>query len=878
MEKFLSTAGRYLKGESGLPSLLPTKAEIDAAKGMSRRVGLFCKGLETFCEVLYVDPTPQEQQCSGQDQGILDKEEPQDQQLSGQDQGVSDKEEGEKPKRYVLAPSEDLFQSLYATNKTPPTSPGGASSSSTLVDPSSRKVSPSDSILGAKESPTAVKDFAYSSHNGNHVRDPLSIVEENTKLELLRQLKKKTAGEKNASRKAEKRKARNDALKAELDAATEKLQNQEVRAELATVQANAMVLSNFVLRHEMWESKHELSGEPVGAKVEEIKSADETIWNGQNEGSPQFHQGSAGELSASAYIPTQLLEYSSDELGKGLEDEETHGCTQQENALQNSECVEFQRSRNVAVDVVDQQESEEQQAEGIDSCNSTGASEAQLEDNAASLNTPKGKVEVLFKEIGSDEVGLSGTMSSSNPAKTDVFNKVKAHGLNEAMDEIRIATNRDKQQGLDTDKVSAKHEGTDKLHSPEDQTEDQMGSERLPMSQVEVYLQPFLSHSKHQDPTDHRKQAMGNKHASKVQESSEFSCEELVLVANDDNQPPARQQVTVDISIRDQAQGTCMGCEGSRHGNHEFSVPAGPATLWGILQSSWCEDEAKKEADACEEPARFSDAAGPATLWGILQSNQSENEVATVDEELADVSAAPDQVGAKGIYGLTTRTVASIRPEFATQLRKEVDAVMEKWETAQTNEDKADVHEIGGARPDESDANARVRPTPAALPILHDTPGPDTWLLDALLARRSLTFAVPIRKPDDQKTRDVASTTSRITPTAESDEVSSGGHSSQPFAPSDRRASAPYSVSVPQVERFDVSPPTPQPAELSKPQPAELPKSQPADPPKPQPTEQSNPQPTELSKTQKRKLERKRAAAKKLEAQEALRQQNGTGA
>lgn len=844
MGTFLSTAGRYLKGESGLPSLLPSKAEIDAAKGKFRRVGLFCKGLETFCEVLYADPIPLQQESSGQDPTLPEKE------------------EGEKPKKYVLAPSEDLFQSLYATDKTPPTSPGGASSSSTLVDPSSRKVSPSDSLMGAKESPTAVKDFAYSSLDGNHIRDPVLIVEENTKLELMRQLKKKTAGEKKASRKAGKQKARNDALKAELDAATEKLQSREVQAELVTVQANAMILANYVLRHEMRDLQHELSGEPVGAKVEEIKSAGETLWNGQNEGSPQSHQGSAGKLSASAYTPTQSFEFSSDELGKGLDDEETQGYTQQDNASPNRECVESQQSDSIAVDVGDQQEPEEQQAEGIDSCNSTGASEAQPEVNAGSLNRNKGKAEVLSKEIGSDEVGLSGTMSSSNPAKTEIPNKVKAHGVNEAMHETGIAINQDKQQGLDADKVSAKREGTEETHS-EDQTDDQIGSERPPARircQAEAYLEPILSHSKHQDPTDHRNEAMDDKNASKNQRSSEFSHEEPVVVINDDNQTPVRQQVTEHIPIRGQAQGTCIGGEGGRHGNHESSEPAGPATLWGILQSSRCDDEAKKEADPCEDPARFSDAAGPATLWGILQSDQSENEIATVDEELADVSAAPDQAGAKGLYGLTTRTIARIRPEVAAQLRKEVDADMKKWETAQTNEDKADVHEIGGARPDESDAITRARPRQAAIPSLKEYPEQSKggtslkWASLHNISLPGLLPAGPSRKRDGQKIRDVASRSSRITSTAESDEVSSGGHSTLPLIPSDRRVSAPYSISTPQVERFESSPL------------------------KPQATELPEPQPTQLSKTQKRKLERKRAAAKKLEAEKALRQQKDTGA
>ena len=144
-----------------------------------------------------------------------------DQEHSGAETTVLGTKADQKPRKYVLESGENLFQSLYATDNTPPTSPGSASSSSTLVDPSSRKVSPSDSTMDTKSSRIAAKDFAYSSLDDKHVRDPLAIAEENTKLELLRQLKKKTVGEEKASQKAEKRKARNLALSTELDATKE---------------------------------------------------------------------------------------------------------------------------------------------------------------------------------------------------------------------------------------------------------------------------------------------------------------------------------------------------------------------------------------------------------------------------------------------------------------------------------------------------------------------------------------------------------------------------------------------------------------------------------------------------------------------------------
>ena len=60
METFLSTAWRYLKGESALPSLLPAKESVDMAKEKSREVRLFCEGLEKFREILYTEPVVSE--------------------------------------------------------------------------------------------------------------------------------------------------------------------------------------------------------------------------------------------------------------------------------------------------------------------------------------------------------------------------------------------------------------------------------------------------------------------------------------------------------------------------------------------------------------------------------------------------------------------------------------------------------------------------------------------------------------------------------------------------------------------------------------------------------------------------------------------------
>lgn len=60
MNVFLSTAFRYAKGQSDLPSVLPTRRSLDLAKEKSRKVRLFCKGLECFCEILYKEPVVSE--------------------------------------------------------------------------------------------------------------------------------------------------------------------------------------------------------------------------------------------------------------------------------------------------------------------------------------------------------------------------------------------------------------------------------------------------------------------------------------------------------------------------------------------------------------------------------------------------------------------------------------------------------------------------------------------------------------------------------------------------------------------------------------------------------------------------------------------------
>ena len=56
MTSFLSTTYCHLKGQGGQSSLLQARESVDLAKENSRKVRLFCKGLEHFRDILYKEP------------------------------------------------------------------------------------------------------------------------------------------------------------------------------------------------------------------------------------------------------------------------------------------------------------------------------------------------------------------------------------------------------------------------------------------------------------------------------------------------------------------------------------------------------------------------------------------------------------------------------------------------------------------------------------------------------------------------------------------------------------------------------------------------------------------------------------------------------
>ena len=828
MDTFLNTAYRYLKGNSELPSLLPSKESAHMAQEKSRKLRLFCKGLECFREIFYTEPMGEERDVDpdgerddgvmvageehslGQDQTMMPKEEGQsrsaesflrqDQMIMpigeghskspeaflgqdemmmtagegysrsaedflGQDEMMMTKEEGQsksaeaflgqdqtiipagegyskpaeaflgqdqtmmpteeghsnsksaaqpntspsvvdtdreksfgdeiptstnsvqdqgyanaetlvlrtktdqKPRKYVLGPGENLFQSLFATDQTPPNSPGGgSSSSSTLVDPSSRKVSPSDTTMDGKSSPTVAKDFAYSSLDVKHVRDPLSIAEENSKLELSRQLKKKGK----ASRKAEeKRKAENLALRAQLDATEEKLRTKEVIADLRRVHMNAVILSNVALRHAMQDQRNARRDGQQGVEIETANAAGEPVGNQEGEGAAQDNLRPAGTSVASAYPHGTVFYDSPDEFGEGLARADAPvGLQQDQMPPMTSENAEVGHSRSTIVPGVDRQPSDEPQFGLIGSQISGSASEDCAE---GLLGTSMEEVDDSSKETGSDELAPPGMMTSVESRGSKAFNEIKAQGQKDFTDDIGLASNQDDERSssnINTDSwTEVKTECSDnsttqatdieKSSLPSTSMMSQGPGDRLPslkgLSLEEEKGEDELTelHDQGHIPITHDQDSsptVEHQANDKPVDSESHVCDEVCDTPTDDvgDETAVHENsegVLFEEGTEDDEQGTCVGREGDSHDSFEFSEPAGPATLWGILQTRRGEDEAAKEANAVKEAANvFDAAAGPATLWGILHSNQSQHQAK--DKTVADDHTAEGYRGA----------------------------------------------------------------------------------------------------------------------------------------------------------------------------------------------------------------------------------------
>lgn len=397
--------------------------------------------------------------------------------------------------------TELTFQSLFETkeaNKSPPGSPGSATSINTLVNPQSRKVSP-----------ISVQDFAYPASGTKHVLDSVAIIEEETKKELLKQLRKKTASEAKIAQKAESLIRQVKALSADLKAAKADSQKTTRLVDLAKAEASALTLSNVMLREVAKDLSLELRRVKRGAQVQQNQSNVETTGNQVKEGSNQNHVKPADENSVSAYGRMQQVQDSSVERSQGLDG------LSEDNTL-----ISATKETPPEIEVA--------------------GSEAAPEEHSPSF----------FDKYGLDPASLSAIFSPSSPSVQQLSDN------------------------MSTEEVSQAAEAINELRYYElDSVPDIAGQATSQDTQQRVF------------ETDAEKEEEFHKE-NRAQED-----------------PTVEESVMHAIQSPEYGEGVVTGREGFVNANFELSDAAGPATLWGIIQS---------------------DEKGPATLWGILQSDETE--------------------------------------------------------------------------------------------------------------------------------------------------------------------------------------------------------------------------------------------------------------
>ena len=496
------------------------------------------------------------------------------------------------PHKYVMTPGEDLFKSLFAT---PSNSPGSVASSGTLIDPSSRKVSPLDLGTITKGSPTAVKDFAYPSPNDIRV-DPVAMIEEETKKGLLKQLKKKTAAE-------EKLAATNKTLGAELESTKAAVKNTDTQADLAKAHANAMTVSNVVLRQIIKDLCHGLSHEDTGSQAQGTASEGESQWDQQNEKSLQMHLRDVDESSASAYGRMVRLENASAVRGQNLDNTFGERSVQKEKPSLIVKLRVPKKSESVAVQLSGPQASNELQTSIIGSSSSTKTSEgAQPKTTVQEPEAgPKEDVKDFSEKYGFNPAELSRILDSVSPTaqkksedkdtevtqEKEALREVEEHEVEPTTDEAVLPTLQEYQRrdlNLDQDSaVGRSQEMADPIATGfDDATPDQ----------------------------DDSSESAGEDQVQEEDEDTTLSTAENPALGSDcDEDAVIQEPINTAIPNHDQVQAVADGHEDGPNESYEFSEAAGPATLWGILRSDQTENDANDTTDTGDE-APDDDAAG----------------------------------------------------------------------------------------------------------------------------------------------------------------------------------------------------------------------------------------------------------------------------
>lgn len=443
--------------------------------------------------------------------------------------------------------TELTFQSLFETketNKSPPGSPGSATSTNTLVNPQSRKVSP-----------ISVKDFAYPASGTKHVLDPVAIIEEETKKELLKQLRKKTASEAKIAQKAESLIRQVKALSADLKAAKADSQKTTRLVDPAKAEASALTLSNVMLREVAKDLSLELRRVKRDAQVQQNQSNVETTGNQVKEGSTQNHMEPADENSASAYGRMQRGQDSSVERGQGL------------NGLSGDNTL-ISATKETSLEI---------EVEG---------SEAAPEEHNPSF----------FDKYGLDPASLSGIFSPSSPTVQQLSDNKSA------------------------EEVSHAAEATKEL--------------------IYYEFDSFVDEAGEATSQDTQQQ---------FSETDEDKEEEGLKEDRTQEDPAVEESVMDAIQSAHYVEDVVTGREGFVNANFELSDAAGPATLWGIIQSDETETGAEERSAAGEEmdggevtdggeTASVSEVLVPVIMETVLQSEQGESEVE--DQDGAGVEAA----------------------------------------------------------------------------------------------------------------------------------------------------------------------------------------------------------------------------------------------
>ena len=598
------------------------------AKQKNRRVRLLCKGLEHFREALYTEPvvdaSSKKDQCAPPASSVpevtADKEsytkpvvdttsnnKSAPSAVSPATEATADKESivsadttaetnrssVKKPCTFYTADGVELFKTLIPAKKTPPTSPGSDASSSTAVDPSSRKVSPCGSDT---------KDFAYSSSDEHHVLDPTTIIEETTKKQLLKQLKKTAAIEDKTSRKVVKLAAENKALNAELTSANATVRNRDAQTDLAKTYANAMILSNIVLRQAVLDIGHQVRSEQNG--------------NPKGEALPE-HLRIMDAVSVSAHRGMARLEDRSAGQGQDVDvqnrrdtTEENHPESREESMFSNAPKLQppntvanLEDAKSADRTVLNDYRQQRIKSEGY-------PAEEIMEQGERNLGMIPANLHRKESAVREGEI-LHTTAATSEDSVPENLEWSKSSGKNPALGAIKDSSTPSEVENL----------------APESH-----GDDAVTQEPIEDALIP-------------------QKHVQGTNNSATYEFPEPAGPATLWGILQSNQIVGGMSPECDDVDGANSTSKGDTSTKHEFPEPAGPATLWGVLQSNQTSGEFdtegnQDESSTTQEPVsgvydqdmdcgrgevvsatyEFSEPAGPATLWGILQSNQTVGE------------------------------------------------------------------------------------------------------------------------------------------------------------------------------------------------------------------------------------------------------------